>query len=84
MMIAGRLVPTIAAGMVVSSYIEKPGGGYVTQTDIMSGKAKFNYERAGSDIISLGNTMADNVMTIGSAAVSAYQIGSAIIKNIGD
>lgn len=84
MILAGRLVPTLAASMVVSSYIGKPGGGYVTQTDIMSGKAKFDYERAGTDIMTLGTMMSDNVMTIASAAATGYQIGSAIIKNLGD
>ena len=84
MLLAGRLVPTIAASLVVSSYIEKPGGGYVTQTDIMSGKAKLNYQRAGTDIMTLGTTMADNVMTVAGGLATGYQIGSAIIKNLGD
>ena len=84
LLLAGRLVPTVAASMVISSYIEHPEGGYITQTDLMSGKAKFNYERAGADIIGLGTMMSDNVMTIASAAATGYQIGSAIIKNFGD
>lgn len=84
MIAAGRLVPTVAVSMVLSSYIQNPEGGYVTQTDIMSGKAKFDYERAGADIIGLGTMMADNVMTIASTVAVGYQIGSAIIKNFGD
>jgi hypothetical protein len=84
MLIAGRLVPTVAAGMVLGSYVKTPEGRAANQKDIMSGEARFDLQGLGSDAWALGSKMADNVNTAVAATAAAYQIGSAIIKNLGD
>ena len=84
MVAAGRLVPTLAASMVVSSYITTDGKP-LTQKDLIAGEAiDVDLQSLGSDTLALGTTMADNVMSVVGAAATTVQIGSALIKSLGD
>jgi len=82
MLVAGRLVPTIALGMVASSYIKTDDGRPLTQPDLMGGHAHVDLESLGSDTLALGNVMADNVMTVAGAAATGIQVGTMIIKDL--
>jgi len=82
MLVAGRLVPTIALGMVASSYIKTDDGRPLTQPDLMGGNIDVDFKSLGSDTLALGNVMADNVMTVAGSAATGIQVGTMIIKDL--
>ena len=82
MIVAGRLVPTIAAGMVVGSYLQTKDGLPPRQIDILHGDVRVDTEGLSKDVgkvIAIHQATIDQVVYLGT---TSYYLGKAMKERI--
>jgi len=78
MIAAGRLVPTLAAGMVVGSYLQTKDGQPPSQLDILEGDVRVDTGGLAADVgkvVALHQATIDQVVMLGT---TSYYIGKAM------
>ena len=82
MIAAGRLVPTVAAGMVVGSYLKTEDGRPATQIDILAGDVRPDTGVLAKDVGKLHALTLANVETAVTLGSTAYYLGKAVKERI--
>jgi hypothetical protein len=82
MIAAGRLVPTVAAGMVVGSYLKTEDGRPATQIDILEGDVRADAGGLAKDVGKLHALTLANVEQAFTLGTTAYYLGKAVKERI--
>jgi hypothetical protein len=82
MIAAGRLVPTVAAGMVVGSYLKTEDGRPTTQIDILAGDVRPDTGGLAQDVAKLHALTMANVEQAFMLGSTAYYLGKAAKERI--
>lgn len=82
MIAAGRLVPTVAAGMVVGSYLKTEDGRPATQVDILHGDVRPDTGGLAEDVGKLHAMTLANVEQAFMLGSTAYYLGKAAKERI--
>ena len=82
MIAAGRLVPTVAAGMVVGSYLKTEDGRPATQIDILQGNVRPDAGGLAKDVGTIHSMTVANVEQVFALGSTAYYLGKAVKERI--